>query len=65
MIDMQQQTAEMILSLFFEFLAKDWLFLFWSSLSKKGLNLWRKLSFFGPLEWWRPNGTLLGLNVAH
>ena len=47
-----------------EFLAKTFLFLFWSSPSirlKKG----RRPFSFGSLEWWRPAGTLLGLNVAH
>ena len=49
-------------------------------IQKKGLNFWqRPFDFdlhhrfvckkawtfsFGPLEWWRPTGTLLGLNVA-
>ena len=32
---------------------------------KKGLNFWRRPFFFGPLEWWQPAGTLLGLNVAY
>ena len=27
---------------------------------KKGLNVWRRPFSFGPLEWWRPAGTLLG-----
>ena len=48
MIDMQQQTAEMILTLFFEFLVKTLFVLFWSSpriRPKKGLNFWRSLFF--------------------
>ena len=31
----------------------------------KDLDFWRRPFFFGPLEWWRPAGTLLGVNVAH
>ena len=41
---------------------------FWSSPSiqpKKGLNFWRRPFSLGPLQWWRPAGTLLELNVAH
>ena len=52
-----------------EFLVKTFFFvyLFWSSPSiclKKGLNFWRRPFSFGPMEWWQPAGTLLGLNVA-
>ena len=41
---------------------------FWSLPSirlKKGVNFWRRPFSFGPLEWWRPAGTLLGVDVAH
>ena len=77
MIDIQQQTAEMIL------IPRRKPFLwslppiraenglnfergpfFWSSpsiRSKKGLNFWRTPFSFGPLKWWRPGRTLLGL----
>ena len=43
-------------------------FFFWSSpliRPKKGLNFWWRPFFFGLLDWWRPAGTLIGLNVAH
>ena len=50
MIDMQQQTAKMILILFFEFLAKTF-FVFilvfaMNSTKKKGQNIWRRPFFF-------------------
>ena len=77
MIDIQQHTGEMILSLFFglrhqsseirpEFLAKTFFFLSLPSIwPKKGLNFWRRPFFFDSRKWWRPAGTLLVLNVAH
>ena len=74
MIDMQQQTAEIILTLFLKLLPKNgqniWQRPFFFRFStrirpKKGLNFGRRPSFFGPLEWWRSAGTLLGLNLAH
>ena len=51
---------------FFFFWSED-LFFFWSSPSNrpKGRNFWRRPFVFGSLEWGRPAGTLLGLNVAH
>ena len=59
--DMHQQSVEMILI--------SWrrpFFWSWPSTRPKiGLNFWRRPFLFGPLEWWRPAGTLLGLNVAH
>ena len=61
MIDMYQQTADMILI--------SWRRPFFWSLPlirpKQDLNFWRRPFFFSPLEWWRPAGTLLGLDVAH
>ena len=74
MTDMHQKNAEnlscglcqLLGRKMLEFLVK--IFFFWSSPSfgsKKGLNFWQKPFSFGPLEWWRHAGTLLGLNVAH
>ena len=65
---MQQKTAEMIFTLFLvftinstekgsEFLTKT--FVFWSAGTVAAR--WNR---GGPLEPWRPAGTLLGLNVA-
>ena len=48
-----------------EFLTKTFFLVFAINRPKKGLNFWRRPSSFGPLVWWRPARTLLGLNVAH
>ena len=48
-----------------EFLAKNFFWTLPSIRPKKGLHFWRRPFSFGPLEWYRPAGTFLGLNVAH
>ena len=75
MEDMQQYTAEMILTLFYvlrhhysrkkAFNFGEDLSLFWSSpliCPKKGLSFWRRPFVFGSLEWRRRAGTLLGMD---
>ena len=37
-------------------LAKTFFVVFAINAAVKGLNFWRGLSFFGPMEWWRPAG---------
>ena len=60
MLDMQQQTAKIFLFPW----QRPLFVVFANDSSKKDLKFWRR-PFFGPLEWWRPAGTSLGLNVAH
>ena len=38
---------------------------FFCDSSKKRSEFWQRFFSFGRLEWFRPAGTLLGLNVGH
>ena len=46
-------------------LAKLFFVVFATDSPEKSLNFWRRAFSFDQPEWWRPDGTLLELTVAH